>query len=82
MEAVTFQLRQAFGKEVGVLNVSALGGDAATCGRCCPVNAVVAVAARTVVGKSTVTANLAAGLARKACGSVGSTPTSTGPACP
>ena len=67
-EAVTFQLRQAFGKEVGVfVNVSALSGERGNLRKVLPgVKHIVAVASgKGGVGKSTVTANLAAGLARE-----------------
>ncbi|MCB0768826.1 MAG: Mrp/NBP35 family ATP-binding protein [Flavobacteriales bacterium] len=67
-EAVTFNLQQAFGKEVGVMvNVTPLSGERGNLRKVLPhVKHIVAIASgKGGVGKSTVTANLAAGLAAK-----------------
>lgn len=66
-EAVVFNLQQALGNEVKVVvNVTPLSGDRGTLRKVLPhVKHIVAVASgKGGVGKSTVTANLAVGLAR------------------
>jgi ATP-binding protein involved in chromosome partitioning len=67
-EAVTFNLQQAFGKEVGVMtNVTPLSGERGNLRKVLPhVKHIVAIASgKGGVGKSTITANLAVGLAAK-----------------
>lgn len=67
-EAVSFNMEQAFGKEKPIeVNVSVLAGDKGKLRRILPeVKHVVAVASgKGGVGKSTVTANLAVGLAER-----------------
>ena len=67
-EAVTFQLKQALGKEVGVVvTVNPLSGERAGVRKVLPkVKHIVAVASgKGGVGKSTITANLAVGLAQR-----------------
>ena len=67
-EAVTFNLQQAFGKDVAVMaNVTPLSGDRGNLRKVLPhVKHIVAIASgKGGVGKSTITANLAAGLAAR-----------------